>query len=437
MTLRRGDRLGEYVVEGPLWPVAGGAWWRVRHHALDDVRAAILVAETEDLQGRLSALARVQDGMGADAVLPIRGIDTGHTPPYLVLQVPRGEWLHDRLQRGPCSAAEARLIIAGICEALTVIHEAGCAHGAVDVAAVHLGEGAAVRLGLAGCGPRASAPAATKADDLRALSRLTFALLTGCEPSGAVGPNHMHGLPDWAQRVIARAQGLDGGYSSAAEVRSDLGIERPSELAPTQATEPEIRFVAGATEEPPEAIVCAEPSVVPRRAPLWWRLFWLPPQAVSVFAGVLLPFAIHLTWVGLAVWGVHTWVTEPTAPEATTVSQVTDERAREVLEDFVRLGDGAHEDLTRAARALARDAAERPGAFQRAVQYYTLSVLEEQQHWKRRFRRLELLQPPERGMVLAGMERITDDLQQAGRTVDKGFLDHLRQLRQFHEGERF
>ncbi|MHC5020168.1 MAG: protein kinase family protein, partial [Planctomycetota bacterium] len=223
--IRRGDRLGEFVCEAPLWSVAGGQWWRVRHGALPDVEAAALVAAPEGpLAPRLAGLARSQDGLPAERLLGVRGIDTGATPPYLVLDLPEGEWLRERLARGPCSSAEARLIVVGVADALSALHDAGTAFGGVAVEDVHLGNGARVRLGLAGAPVRAAAGAvaATRADDLRSLASFTFALLTGTVPAGVLGPNDTTGLPDWAKRVVAKAQGLDGGYAEAAEVRADL-----------------------------------------------------------------------------------------------------------------------------------------------------------------------------------------------------------------------
>ena len=222
MTWQAGDRLGEYVIESPLHPVAGGHWWRARHHALVGIEVALLLAEEADLCERLPALARLQDAVRGEAVLQVAGVDRAHTPPLLALQLPAGEWLYERLQRGPCPPAEARRLLARVCEALAALHAEGLAHGAVEAGAVHVGTDGRVRLGLLGCGRRATAPAASAADDVRALARLAFACCTGLEPAGVVGPADLAALPDWAGRLIRRCQGQDGGYGGVAEARADL-----------------------------------------------------------------------------------------------------------------------------------------------------------------------------------------------------------------------
>jgi hypothetical protein len=452
--IRRGDRLGEFVCEAPLWSVAGGQWWRVRHGALPDVEAAALVAAPDGpLASRLAGLARSQDGLPADRLLGVRGIDTGATPPYLVLELPEGEWLRERLARGPCSSAEARLIVVGVADALGALHAAGTAFGGVAVEDVHLGNGARVRLGLAGAPVRAAAGAvaATRADDLRALASFTFALLTGTVPAGVLGPNDTTGLPDWAKRVVAKAQGLDGGYAEAAEVRADLetmvraasaeaaaaaGVHFKQEPAPepaAQTAEP-IRIDADGNAQP-LAPGQTRPGAKPRKSPFLWRLFWFPPRATAATIGFFAPVVTHVAWIALVIWGVHAWVDGDDGAERDHGRVVSQDQTRDVAGMFALAVSGDAYDRNAALSWLEEAAMDDPGAFQAGFARYIQRVVErdgQRRTWERTALRLEPMRGAAARMVLADLERMAADDALPGAVQD--LHDHLRAV---WEGEQF
>lgn len=454
--IRRGDRLGEFVCQAPLWTVPGGQWWSVRHGALPDVEAAALVASGEaGLGAKLAGLARSQDGLPSAHLLGVRGIDTGASPAYLVLELPPGEWLRERLSRGPCSSAEARLIVVGVADALTALHGAATAFGGISVQDVHLGRGARVRLGLAGCPARGGATAATPADDLRSLAGFTFALLTGTVPSGVLGPNDTTGLPDWAKRVVAKAQGLDGGYADAREVRSDLEtLVRAA--ADDAAAVAGVHFKAPPTAEPirigrseplspgqikPIAARVVEPGTSEsgakaKQSPMLWRLFWFPPRAAAATIGFFAPVATHLAWIGLVIYGVHYCTAgDPVVGEGTEVRAVSREQSHDVAGMFALAVAGDAFDRNASLSWLEEAAVTDPGSFQAGFARYIDRVAMGDGHsrtWERTAQRLEPLRGAAARIVLAELARYA-----AGGGAPTNVQDLHDRLQAVWEGEKF
>lgn len=137
----------------------------------------------------------------------------GHPMPFIVLSLIDGELLADRLAEGSLSWEQAAQIGAQIGAALAAAHKRGLTHGEVDPLAVVLTQNGAVLTGLVGSQQLSwETPAATEADDVRALGELVSActdapaaLAAVCRRSGDPQENAADVAAAFAALVSAHA----------------------------------------------------------------------------------------------------------------------------------------------------------------------------------------------------------------------------------------
>jgi serine/threonine protein kinase len=140
------------------------------------------------LRARARATARISHPNVA-AVLDVGEAFTmdGAPTPFVVLALIDGELLADRLAEGSLSWDQAAQIGAQIGAALAAAHRRGLTHGEVDPATVMLTQSGAMLLGLVGSAQLSwESPAASEADDLRALGELVDACTDAPPPLAAV-----------------------------------------------------------------------------------------------------------------------------------------------------------------------------------------------------------------------------------------------------------
>src|SRR5437868_3610204 len=143
---------GRFELRGRLGSGGMGTVWRAfdlaleREVALKEVR----LADTETsqlapdvarmLRERVMREARALARIDHPNVVTIHHIvDSAEMPhPWLVMELVRGQSLHERLERGPLSPAEGAAVGRGILAALRAAHEAGICHRDVKPANVLL-----------------------------------------------------------------------------------------------------------------------------------------------------------------------------------------------------------------------------------------------------------------------------------------------------------
>lgn len=133
MSLSRGERLGDWVVDRPLGEGGMGSVYRCHSVLASDVVAAVKVlkaSEVGDFEQRFVQEMRTLAGLSHPAIVRVLGggrrEDLGLV--YMAMELVDGEDLHHRLHRGPLSVPEALGIFGPVASALEYAHGCGIAH---------------------------------------------------------------------------------------------------------------------------------------------------------------------------------------------------------------------------------------------------------------------------------------------------------------------
>jgi serine/threonine-protein kinase len=124
---------GKYELVSALGQGGMGSVWTARHRLLDVPVAVKLMspvlAASADARARFEREAKAAAQLKSPHVVDVRDYGVDGDTPYLVLELLQGEDLGARLKRRPRLApAEAGVIVAQVCKALTRAHDAGIVH---------------------------------------------------------------------------------------------------------------------------------------------------------------------------------------------------------------------------------------------------------------------------------------------------------------------
>jgi serine/threonine protein kinase len=131
--LKRGDRIGEWVVDSVLGEGGMGAVYRVHSALTQRLEAALKVMKPtidEDARHRFVREAEALSALRHPAIVRVMGFseDPSRSLLYLVMELAIGETLKERLARGPMPLPEALRTFVPLASALDHAHEAGIFH---------------------------------------------------------------------------------------------------------------------------------------------------------------------------------------------------------------------------------------------------------------------------------------------------------------------
>lgn len=269
ITVKKGDRISEYILEEPIGRGGFGEVWRARHHLWHDRQVAVKIPTRPEAVRDLSNEGLIQATLDHPGIARSLGMDTSADPPYFIVELVEGKSLRKVLEdRGKLPPEEVRAILDQVLSVLEYAHERGVIHqdikpenilvttdGRAKLTDFGLGQtvdGESILLSVSlrseGPGPGGTigyiAPEIRDREgrpdgraDLYSLGILVFELLTGRRPAGGEVPSDLEkGLPPWCDRVF---RGLytrrEARFRDVAAVRAalaEVGGPRVSPLVP-------------------------------------------------------------------------------------------------------------------------------------------------------------------------------------------------------------
>lgn len=179
---------GRYLVQKPAWISSLGEAYVGRDTVLD--RAVLVFPLPFDDPERVGALAQIHH----PGLLQI--YDAG--PGWMVCEYPSGGRLQEKLASGPLDLGGASRAVRDVARALTALHAAGVAHGAIGSDLVVFDEEGRAKLAAG-----SFEGAATTADDDAALGSLSWRTFTGTEPGAGRASKLPPTVADLLRRMIS------------------------------------------------------------------------------------------------------------------------------------------------------------------------------------------------------------------------------------------
>ncbi len=193
MALETGERLGPYVIAGPIGAGGMGEVYRARDTRLDrDVAIKVIpasLARDPDRVARFEREAKAVAALSHPNILTIHDTGTAGDTLYVVMELLAGETLGDRLKQGPLPIRKACEIGGLVARGLAAAHEKGVVHRDVKPDNIFLTDNGQVKIldfGLA-----RSSTEATGASETRAVLTDAGAVLGTV---GYMAPEQVRGL---------------------------------------------------------------------------------------------------------------------------------------------------------------------------------------------------------------------------------------------------
>jgi uncharacterized RDD family membrane protein YckC len=265
-TVKKGDRVSEFILEEPIGRGGFGEVWRARHHLWHDRQVAVKIPTRAEAVRDLTNEGFLQATLDHPGIAKSLGMDTEADPPYFIVELVEGRSLRKVLEeRRKLPPAEVRSILDQVLSVLEYAHSRGVIHqdikpenilltgrGEVKLTDFGLGQtvhGESILLSASlrtdGHGPGGTigyiAPEIRDREgrpdgraDLYSVGILLFELLTGRRPAGGEVPSDLEsGLPPWCDRVF---RGLytrrEARFADVAAVRASLGDPAGPRISP-------------------------------------------------------------------------------------------------------------------------------------------------------------------------------------------------------------
>ncbi len=132
--LQPGERIDEWIVDGPLGTGGTASVYRVHNAKAERIRAALKVLDPAALtqpeaRARLAREGEVLHGLEHRAIVRVHGVRPAAAPPYLVMELVEGDKLATRLhERGATELAEALPMLDALADAVAYLHHRGIQH---------------------------------------------------------------------------------------------------------------------------------------------------------------------------------------------------------------------------------------------------------------------------------------------------------------------
>ncbi|HBP21450.1 MAG TPA: hypothetical protein DEA08_27140, partial [Planctomycetes bacterium] len=124
-----GQRIGEYVLKGPLGEGGFATVWQASHHMWPERRVAAKLLKDADRAPLLKSEAEVLGQLEHAGIVQAIGLDLQHDPPYLLLELHEGRTLRGLMRDTSLSPERTLAIFRQLVDALAHAHRRGVAHG--------------------------------------------------------------------------------------------------------------------------------------------------------------------------------------------------------------------------------------------------------------------------------------------------------------------
>lgn len=146
MDLKKGQRVGEYVLERALGAGGGGSVWRAHHAFIPEKRVALKFPRDDSVLAWLRREGLIQARLHHPTIVQVFGGELDGETPYIAMELVEGGDLRGALADGPLEVERTRRIARGILEGLDTAHDAGIVHGDLKPENVLLSPSGGVKL---------------------------------------------------------------------------------------------------------------------------------------------------------------------------------------------------------------------------------------------------------------------------------------------------
>jgi serine/threonine protein kinase len=307
---KRGDKVGEYVLEEKLGGGGFGEVWKASHPLLQDEIVAVKIPTDPAFIENLKREGVMQADLRNEHIVEVRGLDPNADPPYLTMEYVAGKSLRQLLEeRRRLPLRDAVDIVLQALAGLEAAHQRGVIHHDIKPENILLTEEGVVKLADFGLGRALETTASMilqsgslvtgagspvtgtlrymapeqregqrgdRRSDLYALGVVFFEILTGEFPQGAEVPSEVHpDLPTWVDRVFQRCYTrLERRYNSAGEMAGEIRSHNRSGivfLGKVTVRPGDGASESGETPSPPGAAA----QIRPPRSLLLWPIYLL------------------------------------------------------------------------------------------------------------------------------------------------------------------
>jgi len=256
--LRKGDRIGDWIVEAPLGEGGMGAVYRVHSALTRRLMAALKVMKPTaepDARARFVREAEALAALRHPAVVRVMGFNEEPERGllYLVMELAVGETLRARMARGPMALPEALATFVPLAQGLDHAHSVGIFHRDLKPSNVILSQDGTPRLVDFGIAAALEAEPLTTTGQLGTLAYLPPEIFRGARADPATIDVYAFGLLIYEALTGRRPFAVEPGLTPAA-ASAAVGVKKlqstPAEL-PAEAPERLRELVRRATDSDP------------------------------------------------------------------------------------------------------------------------------------------------------------------------------------------
>ena len=271
-SVKKGDRISEYILEEPLGQGGFGQVWRARHHMWSDRQVAVKIPTSPEAVRELANEGTLQAALHHPGIARTLGMDPSASPPYFITEFVPGKNLRTILEeRGPMHPRVVLQTLDAILEILEYAHSQGVVHQDIKPENVMRTPEGEIKLTDFGLGQNVNGESLLLSASLRSEGAQVAGTLPYIAPEIRDGHGRPDGRSDLYSLGIVFFELLTGKRPAGGEVPSDLNPALPhytDEIFRGLYTRRENRFpdVAAVRRKVAKALKSARND--PRAAPL-------------------------------------------------------------------------------------------------------------------------------------------------------------------------